>query len=413
MLTPDEMRRAFRNYATAPAKAWYRISNSSGAGRTSVSIYDIIGFTGVTAGDFVRELGDVTGGIDLHIHSEGGEIFDGKTIYNALASRQDVAVYIDGLAASAASFIAQAASPGKLFMAKNATMMIHDGQTLVMGSPAELQSLIDILNKESDIIAGIYAERSGKPASYFRDKMRDETWYNAAEALEERLVDSIFDPRTGKVMNEADLALLMAASGKSKNDNDGDEGEGNGWRMRNGKWVYDPDNDGDDDSSAEGDTDHDTYDENGKLRPGKKIPPRPSSGNSSDVDLFALMDHLLVTDFTDILNWDAAAAFAKCHSAGDFRSICAGEHTSGDPDTQAHWALPHHNSPGGPPDKGGVSAALGRANQTEQLKNKDAALSHLRAHARALGMPSGDKTSQADWSPTDDEVTKMIEALRG
>jgi len=50
-----------------------------------------------------------------------------------------------------------------------------------------------------------------------------------------------------------------------------------GWVARDGKWVFDPDGDGDDDSTAKGDTDHDFWGEDGKLLPGKVIPPKPTT----------------------------------------------------------------------------------------------------------------------------------------
>ena len=131
----------------------------------------------------------------------------------------------------------------------------------------------------------------------------------------------------------------------------------------------------------------------------------------------ALLNHVLNADFTQIMNWDAAAALAKCKSASDYRSVCAGEKSAGTPDEQQHWALPHHDSPGGPPDKGGVVAALGRWNQTEGLKNKQAALAHLKAHARALGLPSGDDKKDSDsnswFEPSEEEVQQIINALKG
>ena len=75
--------------------------------------------------------------------------------------------------------------------------------------------------------------------------------------------------------------------------------------------------------------------------------------------------------------WDGPAAMRSCSSAADFRSICAGEHTSGEPDTAAHWALPHHDRPGAGPNPDGVRAARSRFSSTQDLKNAGAARAHL------------------------------------
>jgi HK97 family phage major capsid protein len=75
--------------------------------------------------------------------------------------------------------------------------------------------------------------------------------------------------------------------------------------------------------------------------------------------------------------WDADAAMAKCSTASDFRSICAGEVSAGEPDERQHWKLPHHSTPGGPANANGVRAARSRFEQTEGLTNKEAARRHL------------------------------------
>lgn len=205
-MNPSELRTKFYNLATAKTP-WYKIMNQA-AGPTQIHIFNSIGGLGVSAEDFVTELNEVKGPIELHINSEGGEVFQAKTIYNALNRRADVTVIIDSIAASAASFIAMAASPGKLFMTKVASMMIHDGQTLAYGSAQELMTLVDALNRESDTIAGIYADRAGKPVEYFRDIMRKEKWYNAQGALEEKLCDGIIDPRSGAITNAASVPYV-------------------------------------------------------------------------------------------------------------------------------------------------------------------------------------------------------------
>src|SRR5262249_29690020 len=134
----------------------------------------------------------VPGDIEMHINSPGGDVFDGIAIYNQLRHRQgQVAVIVDGLAASAASFIAQAASPGQLGMSPHSQMMIHDGFGMSIGNAADMRQMADLLDKASDNIAGIYADRTGKPAEYWRNLMRSETWLSDSEAVAEGLADYV------------------------------------------------------------------------------------------------------------------------------------------------------------------------------------------------------------------------------
>ncbi len=170
---------------------WYRITNKT-QGPSRVDIFDEVGFFGVTAQNFISDLSEVKGDIELHVNSPGGDIFDGIAIYNTLRQRDGtVSVVVDGLAASAASFIAQAASPGKLSMAPHSQLMIHEGFGAGIGNASDMRSLADLLDKASDNIAGIYSDRTGKPADYWRDAMRNETWYSDQEAVDEGLADKI------------------------------------------------------------------------------------------------------------------------------------------------------------------------------------------------------------------------------
>ena len=173
---------------------WYRISNADGE-RAEMHLYGAIGDDwyddGVTAASFVRDLRAVTAkSIDLHINSPGGLVFDGISIYSALrnhAARVDVTV--DGIAASAASFVAMAGDT--VSVEKPAKMMIHDAGGLVMGNAADMRQMADLLDELSDTIAGIYADRAGGTVASWRDAMGRETWYSAAEAVAAGLADRV------------------------------------------------------------------------------------------------------------------------------------------------------------------------------------------------------------------------------
>lgn len=169
---------------------WYRIQNKADK-KPEIFIYDEIGYFGHSAKDFANDLNAMdVDAIDLHVNSPGGDIFDGLAIYQALKNhRAQVTVHVDGLAASIASVIALAGD--RVVMAPKATMMIHDGWTVGAGNAADLRKTADLLDKESDIIASVYADKAGTPADFWRDRMRDETWYNAEEALAAGLVDEI------------------------------------------------------------------------------------------------------------------------------------------------------------------------------------------------------------------------------
>lgn len=234
------------------AHGWYTIVRNA-AGPAQVSIWDEIGFYGVSSAQFLDELSQIPGDIEVHLNSPGGDIYEGLAIYNGLLQarrRGNVGIVIDGLAASAASFIAMAASPGRLEIGPHARMMIHDGFCMAIGNAADMRSLADQLDAESDNIAGIYADRTGKPQAYWRDKMRAETWFTDRQAVAEGLADRIHG-QDDSPANRWDFSVFSNFAPAN---------------------ASDPDHDGDDDSTAEGDTDHDYVLPDGS--PGPKASPR-------------------------------------------------------------------------------------------------------------------------------------------
>lgn len=150
---------------------------------------------GISASDVaaaLRELGP--GPLDVRINSGGGDVFDGVAIHSLLARHPGVVtVYVDGLAASAASFIMLAGD--RVRASRNAMIMIHDAMTMTFGSASTHQRAIDLLAKVSDNIADMYAERAGEDPEYWRGRMtengEDGVWYTGTEALDAGLIDEI------------------------------------------------------------------------------------------------------------------------------------------------------------------------------------------------------------------------------
>jgi ATP-dependent protease ClpP protease subunit len=166
-----------------------------GSGATQVYLYDYIGgWDGVKAADVVLMLAGIEGPIDLHINSGGGSIFEGAAIYNAFLNydrtRGAVTSYIDGVAASAASFIALAGR--EVVCEATATVMVHDGSGGAIGTADTLREVADLLDMLSNTIAAIYARKAGGTAAEWRAVMQDgDTWYDASAALSAKLVDRV------------------------------------------------------------------------------------------------------------------------------------------------------------------------------------------------------------------------------
>jgi ATP-dependent protease ClpP protease subunit len=156
---------------------WYRITDAAPDEAALVEIYDEIGYFGITAADFTRDLHAVKAKtINLRLNSPGGSVFDGLTIFNRLREHPaTINVTVDGVAASIASVIAMAGDT--VTMGLGAQLMIHNPSGLVMGQADDMREMADLLDKLArDSIADVYAAKAGKTAAHWLDLMAAETW---------------------------------------------------------------------------------------------------------------------------------------------------------------------------------------------------------------------------------------------
>jgi len=177
--------------ASAGDKSWFRMK-ASGDKTADIYIYDEIGYWGVTARQFassMKALGDLDH-INLHIHSPGGDVFDGIAIYNLLNSHTaSKTVYIDGLAASMASVIAMVGNP--IIMPENAMMMIHKPWGITGGDANDMRDYADLLDKVEAVLIPSYAKKTGKTPDELALMLGEETWMTAQECLEHGFADQI------------------------------------------------------------------------------------------------------------------------------------------------------------------------------------------------------------------------------
>jgi ATP-dependent protease ClpP protease subunit len=211
-----ERGRALRPTLPTPdgSETWYRVTNALDEGGTpfaSISIYGDIGSWGITAAAFVDELKAIDAPeIRLNINSPGGEVFDGLAIHSALRShRAKVLVQVDSLAASIASVIAMAGD--RITVAPHAQFMVHDAQGVAVGDPEELREYAEFLDRQSDNIASVYAERAGGTVKQWRARMKATTWYFADEAVAAGLADEVAKPQR-MTPEEEDQARATAAA---------------------------------------------------------------------------------------------------------------------------------------------------------------------------------------------------------
>ena len=176
-------------------QSWYSI-NAKANDTAEISIYDEIGFWGVSAASFAQDLkscGNNLKQINLHIHSPGGDVFDGIAIYNLLKNHPaNVTVYIDGLAASMASVIAMAGN--EVIMPENAMMMIHKPWGIQGGDAEDMRKYADLLDKVENTLIPAYANKTGKTPEELAEMLSAETWLNGKECVEQGFADKLAEP---------------------------------------------------------------------------------------------------------------------------------------------------------------------------------------------------------------------------
>ena len=149
--------------------------------------------------DAVRRIAEIDASeVVVNIRSTGGDVNDALLIHDALtALGAHITTRCYGYTASAATIIAQAASPGCREISANALYLIHKAVCATEGNAAELGGKLDLLRQTDARIAAVYAARSGRPAAEFETLMAENNgngrWLSPEEAVAAGLADTVTD----------------------------------------------------------------------------------------------------------------------------------------------------------------------------------------------------------------------------
>jgi ATP-dependent protease ClpP protease subunit len=166
----------------------------------SLYIYDVIdpywGVSAVQVVDAITQAGDAEV-LHVFINSPGGDVFEGRAIMAALSRFQGKTIaHIDSLCASAATSIALACN--EVEMSAGAFFMIHNASCIAWGDKSDLREQANVLEKIEGAIVADYVAKTGKGEAEIIAWMDDETWFSAAEALENGFVDRVTEAPADK-----------------------------------------------------------------------------------------------------------------------------------------------------------------------------------------------------------------------
>jgi len=181
-----------------------------------IYVYDQIGVDswgeGVGAKDFasaVKTLGDVSA-INLYINSAGGSVFEAVAMQSTLERHPaQKLVFIDGLAASAASILAMVGD--EITIAANGMMMIHNPWAFGQGEADDFRKLAENLDKIRSSAAQAYAKRSGQNVAQIEKWMDAETWMSGQDAVDNGFADRLSAPVEIAAMAALDVAHFRNA----------------------------------------------------------------------------------------------------------------------------------------------------------------------------------------------------------
>ncbi len=149
------------------------------------------------------------------IDSPGGDVAVGVAMYDALRKRRGETRAEVLRAYSAATLPLCACNKGKRAISPLGTVMIHNPSCGTYGDHNEMRRAQEYLQALGKAAAAAYAEAMGKDESEVAALMERETYWSAQDAVDNGLVDSIYDTGTGASAMRGYLQASMAATEKS------------------------------------------------------------------------------------------------------------------------------------------------------------------------------------------------------
>ena len=156
---------------------------------------------------------------DLRIllNSYGGSCNAAVRMFDDLrAYPGNVHIIVSGTAASAATVLAMAAD--RLEMTPGSLWMIHDPGVMVWGNERDLEEAVRLLRACKESILNVYGRRCRKTRDEISAMMRNTTWMDAGQALQEGFIDGMIDMGSG-ILNAAFSHETSLADAKAKAQN--------------------------------------------------------------------------------------------------------------------------------------------------------------------------------------------------
>lgn len=135
--------------------------------------------------------------LDVHIHSNGGDVNEGFAIHDALVnSGLAVNTVVDGSCFSIATVIFLAGA--KRSISKNAELMIHNPWGFAGGTADDIEKYADQVRDAETKILDFYVEKTGADRESLKAMMDEETFIKADQAVELKFATDVLEPVMAK-----------------------------------------------------------------------------------------------------------------------------------------------------------------------------------------------------------------------
>ena len=158
--------------------------------------------------DFKEELDNIgnVSVLNLYINSPGGDVFTASTMISMLERKKSsgtvINAFVDGLSASAASFLMMIADT--IYLYKNSVVMVHKPMSFAIGNVIEMQKTIDELNKiEESVMLPMYMTKAKVSEQVIQDLIAQESWLSASD------MEQYFNVQ---LLNEEKIAVASISS---------------------------------------------------------------------------------------------------------------------------------------------------------------------------------------------------------
>lgn len=150
--------------------------------------------------EFCENIPDDDPDIDIRLHCDGGQVFEGWAMYDRLrATGKNISVTVEGNAASMATVIMMAAPKERRYAYESAQICVHNPWMCTWWLPEklnadDLQGYADKLRSQQQKMVDLYVERCGCKAEDIQALMDEDKYISAEQAKNIGLIGSIIPP---------------------------------------------------------------------------------------------------------------------------------------------------------------------------------------------------------------------------